>query len=63
MPLKDDRLVAEPISAFILFSSDRHSSGDLKHIVVSEAGKLIANEWKALGAAEKQVSGLSKAYP
>jgi len=60
VPLQDDRLVAEPRGPYVYFTIDRHSSGDLKHIPISEAGKLIANEWKALGASEKQVSNLGK---
>lgn len=52
--LKDDRLVPTPRSAYILFSTDRHNSGDLKGIPLSEAGKLVGEEWKKLDESEKQ---------
>ena len=53
--LDDERLVPEPKSSFILFSIDRHASGDFKNMIAKDAGKLIGEEWTALGASEKQV--------
>jgi hypothetical protein len=52
--LLDDRAVKRPTSIFATFVKERHASGDFKNINLQDAMKLIANEWKALSAGEKQ---------
>ncbi|KAI9656788.1 MAG: hypothetical protein M1821_003427 [Bathelium mastoideum] len=51
--IEDDRAVkpAEPV--YIIFTKERHLSGDLKSVSIGDAGKLIASEWKALSPGEK----------
>lgn len=58
-PIRDSRLVKQPPAAFSRFTSERHSSGDLKGIGLAEASKLISNEWKALSASEKKVRSIA----
>ncbi|KAF2233577.1 hypothetical protein EV356DRAFT_533582 [Viridothelium virens] len=53
-PITDDRTVKGPRSSLTYFTRDRHQSGDMKGLRVSEAGKLIANEFNALTASEKE---------
>lgn len=53
--IKDDRLVKRPVSTLLLFSKDRHATGDFKGVKVVDAAKLIAREWRELPANEKQV--------
>ena len=55
-PIKDDRLVKAGLSPYILFARERHASGDLRGMPISESGKLIGQEWKGLTAGEKEVS-------
>ncbi|USP74223.1 hypothetical protein yc1106_01497 [Curvularia clavata] len=52
--LNDDRRVKSAPTPYIVFSKARHASGDMKGIAVTEAAKLIANEWKALSESEKK---------
>ncbi|KAF1814217.1 hypothetical protein P152DRAFT_456446 [Eremomyces bilateralis CBS 781.70] len=54
-PIKDERQVKQPLNALILYTKQRWESGDLKGIAPSEAMKLVAGEWKALGEAEKKI--------
>ena len=56
--LEDDRLPLLPRSAFFRFAHDRRESGDFKNIPLTEGAKLIGQEWKALSASEKKVSGI-----
>lgn len=58
-PIHDDRLVKNVMSAFIYFSMDRHLSGDFHRMSLSEAGPLVAREWKALSAQEKKVNSIA----
>ena len=37
------------------FSRERYASGDLKHMSIKDAGRLIGNEWKSLTDAERKV--------
>jgi hypothetical protein len=53
--LEDDRQVKAPANGWIRFSTERRSSGDFKSISVTDSMKLIAEEWKALSAGEKEV--------
>lgn len=55
-PIKDERAVKKPSSAYILFSRSRWASGDFKNITVAEGSKLVGQEWKALAQDEKKVS-------
>ncbi|KAK5091063.1 hypothetical protein LTR05_001243 [Lithohypha guttulata] len=52
--LKDDRLVTRPTGAYAYFTRDRFASGDFARMHVPEASKLIAREWRALSATEKE---------
>jgi hypothetical protein len=53
--LIDDRHVKRPAGPYQCFFVERHLSGDLKGIAVTEAAKIIGAEWKALSAGEKKV--------
>lgn len=55
-PLHDDRLVKRPVTAYILFNSNRHASGDFHRMPLKESSALIGREWKELSAQEKKVS-------
>ncbi|OCK86376.1 hypothetical protein K432DRAFT_399340 [Lepidopterella palustris CBS 459.81] len=50
----DERQVKQAVSPYILFSIERHSSGDMKNIPMTEASNLILSEWKNLSASEKK---------
>ncbi|KAL1792086.1 hypothetical protein ACET3X_009837 [Alternaria dauci] len=52
--LVDDRAPKPTLLPYAVFLKERHASGDFKSIKVTDAIKLIANEWKSLSAAEKQ---------
>ncbi|KAF3000154.1 hypothetical protein E8E13_005466 [Curvularia kusanoi] len=52
--IPDDRRVKRPLTSFTIFFAERSSSSDFKGIAVTEKAKLIAEEWKALSASEKQ---------
>jgi hypothetical protein len=53
-PIRDERIPKQPANPRFLFLKDRVGSGDFKGIHMIEAAKLIAEEYKALSAAEKQ---------
>lgn len=53
--IHDPRVPKRPAGAMLLFMRERHQSGELRHIELGEATKLLAQEWKALGAEEKKV--------
>jgi hypothetical protein len=53
--LKDERTPKRPRSAYTYFFKERHDSGDFAGVRIPDAGRLIAQEWKALGASQKQV--------
>lgn len=55
-PIKDDRLVKEPRTAWIYFLISRQASGDFKGLTLSETSKLISKEWHTLPANEKEVN-------
>jgi hypothetical protein len=57
--LVDDRRIKRPVQPYTLFTTERHSSGDMKGILITDASKIIAAEWKALSASEKKVCTLS----
>lgn len=59
-PLKDDRQIKRPTSAFFKFSIDRRNSGDFKGISLGESAKLITKEWKETSASEKKVGSQSR---
>ncbi|GAB7325128.1 hypothetical protein MBLNU13_g09211t1 [Cladosporium sp. NU13] len=52
--IQDERLPKKGVTAYLAFSSSRQTSGDFKHIAVTDRSKLIAEEWKALDAEEKE---------
>ncbi|KAK4987503.1 hypothetical protein LTR66_007584 [Elasticomyces elasticus] len=52
--IKDHRRITAPRPAYNFFMRERHASGDLRHIPLAEATKLIGQEWRALGEEEKQ---------
>ncbi|KAF2433924.1 hypothetical protein EJ08DRAFT_657631 [Tothia fuscella] len=53
-PLKDERQIRGPSSAYLKFSTERQKSGDFKHIKLGEASTLISKEWKEASPAEKK---------
>ena len=57
--IDDDRLPKRPVSAWVTFLTEKYASGAYNGTKVSESSKSIANEWKAMTAAEKQVGVLS----
>ena len=57
--LRDDRAVKGPRNGFSMYHEDRFKSGDFgTGITVGAAATRIAEEWKALSAAERKVSSL-----
>lgn len=54
--IPDDRRVKRPLTSYTFFFAERSSSSDFQGIAITEKAKLIAEEWKALSASEKQVS-------
>lgn len=57
--VKDERQPKKFTSAFIDFSVERHRSGDLKHMSLADAARLVGQEWKSLNDADKKV-GLTR---
>lgn len=57
--IHDERLARAPAGQYILFTKERYNTGDFKHLKLVDAVKLIADEWKALSASERQVSIIS----
>ncbi|KIV98910.1 uncharacterized protein PV09_09354 [Verruconis gallopava] len=53
-PIKDDRQVKRPQSAFFKFNLARRESGDFQGIALGDAAKLITKEWKELSSSEKK---------
>lgn len=51
----DERAVKRPISAWAFFFAERQGSSDFKSMALADRTQLIAGEWKALSANEKQV--------
>ncbi|KAI4164054.1 MAG: hypothetical protein LQ342_002289 [Letrouitia transgressa] len=60
--LHDERLVKRQKSAYNLFHSQRYSSGDFQGLKVTEAAKLIGDEWKGLSTNEKKACDLPSPY-
>ncbi|KAI4212263.1 MAG: hypothetical protein LQ351_004976 [Letrouitia transgressa] len=56
--LHDERLVKRQKSAYNLFHSQRYSSGDFQGLKLTEAAKLIGEEWKRLSTNEKKACDL-----
>ncbi|THZ86097.1 hypothetical protein D6C84_02783 [Aureobasidium pullulans] len=54
MPIKDDRLVKRARGSWIIFHSERFSSGDFRGIKAGDAAKDIAVEFNALSASERK---------
>jgi hypothetical protein len=54
--IQDERLVKQARSSYAYFLMDRFASGDMRNMKISEVGVLIGREWKALSAAQKQVT-------
>lgn len=53
--IQDDRAVATPASAYIIFFKERYATGEFKNMSTTEAAKLVGAEWKALSASSKEV--------
>ncbi|KAF2842339.1 hypothetical protein M501DRAFT_998616 [Patellaria atrata CBS 101060] len=53
--IHDERALKTPPNPYARFASSRWDSGDMRHIPVTQASKLIAQEWKALSESEKNV--------
>lgn len=54
-PLHDPRLVKRSKIAYLFYAEERHQAGDLKYMPIPERGVRIAEEWRGMTAAEKQV--------
>ena len=54
-PIKDERQIKRPNSAYFRFSIERRESGDFKGIALGEAARLVTKEWNDLSAGEKKV--------
>jgi len=52
--IQDDRQPKQPRQALNFFTKERHASGDLKGISLSETGRLLAREWNALSASDRK---------
>ncbi|KAJ5160432.1 uncharacterized protein N7482_007436 [Penicillium canariense] len=52
--IQDDRLVKRPMTTFFYFLSERHGSGDFKHMAVKDVALRTADEWKSMTDSEKQ---------
>ncbi|KAF2761794.1 hypothetical protein EJ05DRAFT_496688 [Pseudovirgaria hyperparasitica] len=52
--IHDERAPKRPATSYTSFATDRYSSGDFTAIPMTEAGKLMGEEWRALNASEKQ---------
>lgn len=52
--IQDDRAVATPASAYIIFFKERYATGEFKNMSTTEAAKLVGAEWKALSASSKE---------
>ena len=55
-PIKDERLVKRPITAYLLYCKERNATGDFKHMAVSDATARTTEEWKGMTESEKSVS-------
>lgn len=53
--IQDDRVPKAPITPFFQFYQERQGSGDFLNIAQTETSKLIAQEWKDMSDASKQV--------
>lgn len=54
--LEDGRLVKRPRTAYFLYLHERTDAGDFKHMAVKDVATKVAEEWKGLTSAEKEVS-------
>ena len=53
--IPDERVPKRPASPFAVFNTNRQASGDFNGIKLTEAVKLVGQEWKALSSSEKEV--------
>ncbi|KAI9779037.1 MAG: hypothetical protein M1816_003766 [Peltula sp. TS41687] len=53
-PIKDQRQPKRTTTQYTLFFTDRHRSGDFRHMPIPEAAKLIGREWRELSANDKE---------
>lgn len=54
--LGDQRALKRPDTPYIQFFRERHASGDLRGMHVTDAAKEIGREWRNLSRQEAQVS-------
>ena len=54
-PIHDPRLVKRAKVGYLFYAEERHQAGDLKHMTIPERGVRIAEEWRGMTDAEKQV--------
>ncbi|KAI9882504.1 MAG: Mitochondrial Translation Optimization [Watsoniomyces obsoletus] len=52
--IEDDRQVKKSLTSYSFFLRDRFASGDLKHLKMPEASRLVANEWRELSPHDKE---------
>jgi len=53
--IPDDRAPKHPTNAMIYYMKEKHASGDLKGLKISETANLLSQEWKNLSASERKV--------
>jgi hypothetical protein len=53
--IPDDRAPKHPTNAMIYYMKEKHASGDLKGLKISETASLLSQEWKNLSASERKV--------
>jgi hypothetical protein len=44
-----------PTNAMLYYMKEKHASGDLKGLKISESANLLTQEWKNLSASERKV--------
>ncbi|KAI9696570.1 MAG: hypothetical protein M1836_005589 [Candelina mexicana] len=52
-PIKDERQVKRASNSYNIFFKERVDSGDLKHMTITDMGKLVSSEWNGLTKEEK----------
>jgi len=52
--LKDPRQVKTPMTGYVIFTKERHGSGDFKHLDGVQAVKQISQEWSSLPQSDKE---------
>lgn len=54
-PLHDERAVRKVMTSYAFYMKERINSGDLKHMLAMDIGSQVAQEWRGMTDAEKEV--------